>query len=76
MVKKRKRATRRFDELEDLKVNLYRNIYSGKWATIKPKALTKEDPRWIPHYKNLSRTLIRAKERVASYKEHRTGKLI
>ena len=57
-------------------VNLYRNIYSGKWKDIMPADLLKLDPRFEIHCNNLSRTLREAKKRVADYKNHGTSKFI
>ena len=57
-------------------ITLYRRIYLGEWADIKPAALKKADPRFIPLDKNLSRTIIRAKEKVEQFKAGEAGELV
>ena len=70
----RKKKFMRIKNIDEPMVTLYRNLFLQKWSVnIKPAELKKLDPRFIPHGNNLSRTLIRAKERVAQYKQHKTG---
>ena len=57
-------------------VNLYRNLYHGKWVNIKPAQLLQEDPRFEPHKNNLSRTIKAAKKRVNDYKANGTSKFL
>ena len=72
----RKKRAKKITTLEPKMVNLYRNIYSGKWKDIMPAELLKLDPRFEIHRNNLSRTLRAAKKRVADYKNHGTSKFI
>lgn len=70
----RKKRVKKITGLEPMMVNLYRNIYSGKWKNIMPAELLKLDARFEIHRNNLSRTLRAAKKRVDSYKTHGTSK--
>ena len=70
----RKKRVKKITGLEPKMVNLYRNIYSGKWKDIMPAELLKLDARFEIHCNNLSRSLRAAKKRVDSYKNHGTSK--
>ena len=72
---KRKRAEK-IKPLEPMMVNLYRHIYDGSWANIKPGQLLEQDSRFEPHKNNLSRTIKAAKKRVADYQAHGTSKFL
>ena len=73
---KRKKKVAKTLVLAEPLITLYRRIYLGEWADIKPARLLKLDPRFEEKKKNLSRTIIRAKERIARYRKGQAGKLI
>lgn len=71
---KRKKKPAKSVVLAEPFITLYRRIYLGEWADIKPARLLKLDPRFEEKKKNLSRTIIRAKERIALYRQGQAGK--
>ena len=70
---KRKKRPTRSTILSEPMITLYRRIYLGEWAHIKPAALLKVDPRFEERKKNLSRTIISAKEKIARYRKGQAG---
>ena len=70
----KKKRVKKITSMEPHMSNLYRKIYDGTWANIKASQLLKEDPRFLPHEKNIWRTLNSAKKRVQVFKRSQTGK--